>query len=131
VLRSEPLRRLVEIRVLATCRVVVVTPQGVFERVRVDSECLRHFRDGLPSVDERRERELWVFDVFGVDEQVGLGTGLVEYEPGGPRMVRVLGNEPPSRIVDNESGERSEERRGGKAEHGRAEARRGPERGGR
>mgnify|MGYP006189616315 CR=1 FL=1 len=103
VLRLEPLGGLVEVGVLAVGGVLVVVAEGLLQRPGRQVETRLHLGDGLPAVDERAEREVGVLDVGRVHDQVCRRVRLLQDERRGAGVVGVLGHEPLTALVDDQS----------------------------
>ena len=115
VLCCKVFRLFVELRILTLGCVCVIAVQGGGKIARRDSQCGLHLSDRLVPVDELDQREVGPLQMVLVDDEERGVVGLVHHETRRARVVGILGHEPPTEFVDDESGQQDRRRvdRGG------------------
>src|SRR4030095_16874504 len=100
--RNHPLVLLVELRVNALRRALVVVAQRLLERALGHAQPALHLGDRLPRVDhlvpEQRPRE----DLL-VDDQIGLAARLLRGVDARARVIGVFGHEAPAQPIDQDA----------------------------
>jgi hypothetical protein len=100
-------RLLVEIRILAFGRELVIAFQRCREVARGDFQRVLGFVDGLVTIEELDQRHRGHLGVCFVDDQVGGLVRLLQHERRRARVVGVLGDEPLALVVDDHAGQQN------------------------